>query len=31
VESVQVLATKSGRYSVRVIEVHAEASRELSL
>ena len=31
VESVQVLATKTGRYSVRVIEANAEAPRELSL
>ena len=31
VESVQVLATKSGRYSARVIEARADAPRELSL
>ncbi len=31
VESVQVLATKTGRYSVRVIEANAETPRELSL
>ena len=31
VESVQVLATKSGRYSVRVIEASSEAARELSV
>jgi subtilisin family serine protease len=31
VESVQVLATKSGSYSVRVIEANATVARELSL